>query len=175
MGEKIIIALITLASGIIVGGAVSWILSRYYYKKQVKEQVNPTPHIKAVNTAVLELYGMAVQRQDGELQKAVKQLVIEMLHTRNRVLNKVVPAQFVITWVREINSSNKGDEIQQLKELEKYMETAQNNLIKVGYEYDGLIEVVEQVAGQQVVKMFTYEEFKEILRDPRSASRVHPE
>ncbi len=76
--------LLTIA-GIAVGGIISWVLSHHYYKRQTKEQVNPIPYIKEVNTAVLELYGMTMERQDVELQRGVKTLVMSMLFTKSEL------------------------------------------------------------------------------------------
>jgi hypothetical protein len=157
----------------ILGIIVGWLVTHYYYRRQIKEQINPLPHIQGVHQAVLEIYGMAIQRQDTELQKAVRTLVIEMLHTRNRVLNSLVPAAFTFMYVNDLYKLEDGMEIKnKLNELEPSVIKAQKRLSEAGHEYDGLIETVEKIAGKKVSEMFTEEEFIEILRDPRNSSRA---
>jgi hypothetical protein len=43
--------------------------------------------LRGVHDAVLELYGLAIDRKDEELQKALKKLVLAMLTSRHRILN----------------------------------------------------------------------------------------
>lgn len=156
----------------ILGLFGGWLVTHYYYKRQMKEQVNPLPQIRGVHNAVLELYGLSLQRQDDELQRGIRTLVIEMLHTRNRVMNALVPASFTLGFVTDLYKVEDEELERKLKELEPSVQTALKRLSQVSHEYDGLIEAAEKITGMKVADMFTYEEVIKILQDPRSSKRA---
>jgi hypothetical protein len=158
---------------IIFSVVATWLFAHYYYRKQSKEQINPIPHIKGVHEVVLELYGMAIDRKDTKLQEVVKRLITAMLFTRNRVVNSIIPASFTLMMIDDACKHESEDEMRaKLKEIEPMIMSARKRLTEVGEEYDGLFATTQTISGVKVGEMFTDEEFKQILRDPRNQSRL---
>ncbi len=157
---------------------VGWLISRHYYQRQTKEQINPIPYIqevntsvKEVNTNVLELHSMAMERQDAELQRGVKSLVMSLVFSRNRVLNSLVPPIMLLGMIDKILKADNKDQVEaqltELKELEPIIKNAIRGLGEAGHEYDGLMETAEQISGKKFADMFTTEEVDQLLTNPQ--------
>jgi hypothetical protein len=92
-----------LAIGVVLGGLISWGLSHYYYRRQIKEQVNPIPYIQEVNHAIVELYGLAIERSDDELKKNVRSLIEAMESYLDRMADDLTVAVLALDWIVRYN------------------------------------------------------------------------
>ncbi len=153
---------------LIVSALIGVVTTHYYYRRQMREQVNPIPHIKSVSDTLSELYGMAIQRQDEELQKGIKKLVVSMIHARIRTLNVVSVALLVLGKINQLIKHENEELVMRLKELEPYVERAMKHLTQTGKEFDGLEQIAQKIAGRKLTDMLTEEEIDKILCDPQN-------
>lgn len=159
----------------IVSALIGIVTTHYYYKRQTKEQVNLIPYIREVNTSLLELHGMTMERQDAELQRGVKTLVMSMLFSRHRVINSIVPSMMLLKMVDELLKSENEDQrkaqLAELNELAPIIKNTIGKLSEAGHEYDGLQETAEEISGKKFLDMFTTEEVRELFKNPKMFKR----
>jgi hypothetical protein len=145
------------AIGIIVGALLSWVLAHYYYRKQVKEQINPLPYSQEVNHAVLELYGLAIDRKDEELRKKIKELVLAIQISRIRVLEKLAPANLCLLFLaREHNDQKIIDFVNQFKPQFK---RAAKNIQALETEYSNMMTTASKVLGSEALQLLSQDDF----------------
>lgn len=151
--------------GIIVGCIFSWVVAHYYYKRQTKEQINPLPHIKGVHDVVLELYGMAIEQKDEEVQRRLKELVVSMIQVRIRLMNRLTPTAFLIA---EIEKAHKTEDYEQLKdylnETADILQRIKETFSELGKEYDVMLDVAAKILGKPLGKLFNEQEIDAIFR-----------
>jgi hypothetical protein len=154
--------------GIVIGGLISWVISYYYYKKQIKEQINPLPHIKGVHEAVLELVGISIERQDAELQRGIKTLVLALLESSNNVLNAVGATRMLLGMIEDSRKLEDKEQMDlALKELDHLVPRFNTSLLQVSDEYRDLFKLAQEITGKDLSSMITQEEFMELLRKPK--------
>ncbi|MCA1566829.1 MAG: hypothetical protein LC803_14530 [Acidobacteria bacterium] len=157
---------------IIASVAATWAFAHYYYRKQSQEQINPIPFIKGVHDAVLELNGMAIERQDAELQRGIKKLVVAMLYSRNRGINSIVTARLLLSMIDDLRKTESEDGLKtQLNEWGPNIERAMTRLGEACQEYDELMATVKEISGKNLEDMFTEKEIDQILVNPLNWKR----
>lgn len=156
----------------LLGAVVGWAITHYYYRKQIKEQINPIPHIQGVHEAVLAVYGISIERQDAELQRGIKTLVLSLLESSNNVLNVVGSARLLLAMIEDCRKlENKEQMDKALKELDHLIPRINKNLLLVSEEYRELFKLAQQITGKDLSSIFTKEEFMELLRKPKKLSK----
>lgn len=89
--------------GVILGGAASWIITHWYYKKQ--ERSSPIPIIKEVNETVKEIYNLSVVRGNRELLTKLNKLDRLITIASHRIMHLLLPLDVDTLGLYEIYKS----------------------------------------------------------------------
>ncbi|MDQ3816129.1 MAG: hypothetical protein M3362_00375 [Acidobacteriota bacterium] len=162
--------IILVTTSLLLGGVIGWLISRYYYRKQTRQLIDPAPQIGGFHQALMELHDLSLEREDKELEKGIKKLIVTMLHTRMRVLDSVASGRLLLAMIDDLRASEDKDKIvTDLNELGAMIKSISSGLGEIGNEFDSLHEVGEQIYGKKF--QFTSEEFDKFLVDPQNSRR----
>lgn len=133
--------------GIVVGAVLSWALTHYYYRKQLREQINPLPQITELSHAVHEVLDVAEIRNDKELEAKMKRLVVALTQSRVRVLNMISTTRLFLHLL--ISEHEKGTVVDFLNEKGgDIAKTVMEKLQSVNSEYEDVTTLADQQVGK---------------------------
>ena len=149
---------------VVISIIATWVVAHYYYRRQTREQINPMPQLQEVHRALIELYGVAIDRKDEQLQKLIKRLVIEMVNTRVRILNKLSAPLLFLAMIKDALKPGKEEALESLMpHLPSSVEMSVNSISGIADEFDASLRVAEEIAGKKAHEIVTLKELLENL------------
>jgi len=151
--------------GIIGGFILSWVLAHYYYRRQIKEQINPIPHIEKLDKALSDFLALAKLRNDKELESKIKKVIIALYHTQLRLRESLSLPIGMLGLL--LNRHKEGKAIELLTESKHLFESALRELNLSCSAYDELVESTTKLFGSDILNQLTTSERLGIEFKPR--------